>query len=111
MKIDIAGRIRNTKLAYRNSLQPLFEAVVNSFHSIEDRGNQAEGYIQIVLHRGGQTRIDESERSLEPIINFEVQDNGIGFNETNYNSFLTADSTLKQPRGGNLHFAPTLITA
>lgn len=100
MKIDIAGRIRNTKLAYRNTLQPLFEAVVNSINSLEDRGYVRNGDIQIFLDRGPQFQIDEKDRYQEAVVNFSITDNGIGFNKANFESFLTADSTLKQLRGG-----------
>jgi hypothetical protein len=100
MKSDVAGRIRNTKLAYRNTLQPLFEAVVNSINSIEDRGNIRNGDIQIFLDRGPQFQIDEKDRFQEAIVNFSITDTGIGFNKENFESFLTADSTLKHTRGG-----------
>jgi hypothetical protein len=34
--IDLKGRVNRLKLAERNMLLPVFEAVVNSIHAIED---------------------------------------------------------------------------
>ena len=34
--IDLKGRVKSLKLAERNMLLPLFEAIVNSIHAIED---------------------------------------------------------------------------
>jgi hypothetical protein len=39
------------------------------------------------------------EDGLAPIEGFIVVDNGIGFDEKNYNSFLTSDSSWKIARG------------
>src|SRR5438445_350516 len=38
MKIDLAGKIKNTQLPRSKALLPMFEAVVNSFQAIEDAG-------------------------------------------------------------------------
>lgn len=100
MTIDMIGRIRNTKLSNRNGLQPLFEAIINSFQAIEDRNVSVAGFVKIILHRHPQMRTDTRDRSREPIVAMEIQDNGIGFNNDNFNSFLTADTTLKESRGG-----------
>ncbi len=100
MRIDFLGRIRNTQLAASNYLQPLFEAITNSFDAIEDKGNFTHGVVRVNLHRRKQREIETGDFSKEPIISFEIEDNGIGFNNKNYESFLTADSTLKHERGG-----------
>ena len=73
---DPAGRIRNLSLApnAKNSLFPLFEAVMNSIHAVEDRfgkDNLSKGEVSIELHR-----TDSGEME-----GFTVSDNGIGFNE------------------------------
>ena len=36
MKLDLAGKIKNTQLPRSKALFPMFEAVVNSFQAIED---------------------------------------------------------------------------
>ena len=37
MRMDLLGRLRNTQVAAQNAFLPIFEAIVNSIHSIEDR--------------------------------------------------------------------------
>ena len=37
LKTSLAGRLRNTNLPKSDALFPLFEAVVNSIHAIDDR--------------------------------------------------------------------------
>lgn len=79
---------------------PLFEAVVNSIHSIDDRilkGNlkPEEAQIQINI-----IREDVLDGTTNPnIIGFEIVDNGIGFDSQNYNSFQTLDSEYKVQKG------------
>jgi len=36
MEIDIKGKINEKKLAYSNTLLPLFEAIVNSIQAIDE---------------------------------------------------------------------------
>jgi hypothetical protein len=98
--IDLKGRVNRLKLAERNMLLPLFEAIVNSIHAIEDTEN-LKGEININLIRSSQSSLDfRSERLTPEIIGFEIDDNGIGFNEDNYESFKREYSTHKADRGG-----------
>lgn len=98
--IDLKGRVNRLKLAERNMLLPLFEAIVNSIHAIEDTENP-KGEININLIRSSQSSLDFESGKLTPeIIGFEIEDNGIGFNEDNYESFKREYSTHKADRGG-----------
>lgn len=98
--IDLKGRVNRLRLAERNMLLPLFEAIVNSIHAIEDTKNP-KGEINIKLVRSSQSSIEfESGRLTPEIIGFEIEDNGIGFNEDNYESFKREYSTYKADRGG-----------
>lgn len=98
--IDLKGRVNRLKLAERNMLLPLFEAIVNSIHAIEDTQNP-KGEINIKLIRSSQSSLDFESGKLTPeIIGFEIEDNGIGFNEDNYESFKREYSTYKADRGG-----------
>jgi hypothetical protein len=100
MNIDIAGRVRNTELAYSNCLLPLFEAIINSIHAIEDAKCKS-GRIGIFIERDkSQSRLELDQVPQSPIVGFKVEDNGIGFTAENYASFTTADSQLKVDRGG-----------
>lgn len=96
---NLAGRVRNTRLTNDNVLLPLFEAIANSIQAIEDLSAQEpsfQGKISVSVLRETQTIKDTISR----IIGFRIHDNGIGFDEANYQSFLTLDSDYKQTRGG-----------
>lgn len=96
MEIDIKGKINEKKLPYSNSLLPLYEAIVNSIQAIEEDSATSIGIIEIDVIRSAQTKIEflESE-ALPEIIDFIIRDNGIGFNNVNYESFNYAHSTYK----------------
>lgn len=100
MQIDIAGKVREKKIANNNVLLPLYEAVVNSIHAIED-GKVEKGIIEIELIRLNQEEFAyENLQKLPPIIDFHIKDNGIGFDEKNFESFNFAHSSYKMDRGG-----------
>lgn len=96
LNTSLKGRLRNTNLPKTNVLFPLFEAVVNSIHSIDSavKSNPSlDGLITIKIIRSAQTTTSIDTKS--DIIGFEVIDNGIGFNSDNFTSFQTLDSEYK----------------
>ena len=106
MRMDLQGRLRNTKVAAQDAFLPVFEAVVNSIHSIEDRfgldGAATKGRIEVHVHRVPQSHLPGTvgRPPVEPVESFTVVDNGVGFTDPNLESFETADSTAKIERGG-----------
>ena len=78
---------------------PVFEAVVNSIHSIEEKGNSDNSKIVLRINRATQGALDLDAKSLPPIIGFTITDNGCGFDETNFKSFETLDSDHKIDKG------------
>ena len=109
IETNLRGRLRNTTLPLSNGLLPVFEAVVNSIHAIEDRKIPAtSGKIEIEIVRDDQLQLDfgnplangglveESNR----ISGFRFRDNGIGFTDQNMQSFRTLDSEHKSDRAG-----------
>lgn len=110
METDVPGRIRNTKLARARALLPMFEAVVNSIHAVADAISAGflqpgRGQIEVRLARRPSQGVlrptgDDHPMIAEPIEHVTITDNGIGFNEANYRSFLTADSRQKVTLGG-----------
>ena len=103
--MDLQGRLRNTKVAAQDAFLPVFEAIVNSIHSIQDHfglEDAAEkGCIQVHVHRVQQHQLQGVGRPpVEPVTSFTVVDNGVGFTDPNMKSFETADSTAKIERGG-----------
>jgi len=99
MLIDIRGKINEKKLGYNNVLLPLFEAIVNSIHAIEEL-NTDEGIIEVSLNRSKQQTLAVDSSAFPPIIDFIIRDNGIGFNARNFESFNFAHSTYKERKGG-----------
>ncbi|MFW2378790.1 ATP-binding protein [Aliarcobacter butzleri] len=103
---NLHGRLRNTHLPISQGLMPLYEAVVNSIHSIEESGmNIQDGKIIIeILRKPSQSEMDfETDKkgitAQSDIIGFKVVDNGIGFNDKNLKSFETLDSEHKIDKG------------
>ncbi|RNL90115.1 hypothetical protein ED312_06735 [Sinomicrobium pectinilyticum] len=101
MQIDILGKVREKKLPYNNTLLPLYEAVVNSIHAIEENSATSSGIIEIEVIRSNQVNLEfDGGESLAPVTDFIITDNGIGFNDDNYESFNYAHSTYKIDKGG-----------
>ena len=99
---SLSGRLRNTSLPLKkNGLLPVFEAVSNSIHAIEDAGIPMEqGKITLEIIREDQLPIDTGQATHAPITKFRITDNGVGFTGDNFQSFLTLDSQYKATRGG-----------
>ena len=105
---NLQGRLRNTPLTTSGGMLPLYEAVSNSIHALEDAGLSTDkGRIAIQIIRDNQIAMDFGMNKRRPgpdaksdIIGFKIIDNGIGFNDDNMTSFLTLDSDYKADRGG-----------
>jgi hypothetical protein len=101
MQIDIKGKINEKRLSFNNTLLPLYEAIVNSIQAIEEDSATKTGIIEIDIIRSNQKEIDFGKTDVLPeIVDFQIKDNGIGFNEKNYESFNFAHSTYKFSKGG-----------
>lgn len=92
---DPLGRINNISLSpnAKNSMLPLFEAVMNSIHAIEEKFGRDEiskGFIDIDVLRNDE----------EGAVGFTVRDNGVGFDQGNMESFRKSDSRKKIRFGG-----------
>ena len=74
---------------------PIVEVIVNSIQAIGE--NNASGKIYIRVGRGGQTDL---ESGMPEIRNISVEDNGVGFDDANRQSFDTLYSDLKIKDGG-----------
>ena len=102
MKVNIRGRVSNISLPYRQSMRPIYEAIFNSLQSLEDVSEERDKFIKIRFYRDDkqQPLIEDKDPYYDPINDFEIIDNGIGFDKVNYDSFLTSDTRLKKKRGG-----------
>ena len=99
LQTNLKGRLRNTSLPKSHGLMPVFEAVVNSIHSIEENDNSDNGKVVLRINRATQESLDFDAKSLPPILGFTITDNGCGFDETNFKSFETLDSDHKIDKG------------
>jgi len=102
LRTDLEGRVNNLKHFKNEALLPLFEAISNSIEAIEERGNTSNGQITIRVIRDTQITLygNKSDETQNDILDFEIQDNGIGFDDRNYESFETDNSTYKSNKGG-----------
>jgi hypothetical protein len=75
---------------------PIVEVVVNAIQAIESNGGK-NGKIAIRVQRGPQFEMDGG---LPEVSGFTVEDNGIGFNDKNLDSFDTLYSDFKIADGG-----------
>lgn len=75
---NIAGRV--AKLRVRDSLMPLFEAVMNSVQAIEDVGEPGKGHITVEVERRSE-KTASGEIVETAVGGFLIEDNGIGFTE------------------------------
>ncbi|MDD5125889.1 MAG: hypothetical protein PHT85_15050, partial [Methylovulum sp.] len=100
LQTNLLGRLRNTDLPKSHALLPVFETVVNSIHALEERGNlTTTGQIVLKIQRVGQLQFAEAGTIPTEIRGFIIEDNGIGFNDANMQSFQTLDSDHKIDKG------------
>lgn len=103
--VDLRGRVGNTHLPDYKSLWPLFEAIVNSIQSLEDSDDTTDKTIEVYAQRQEEYQIttvgkpDSKKVDVTPFETFAITDNGAGFGSANYESFRTADSSLKWKKG------------
>ncbi|MDP2930668.1 MAG: ATP-binding protein [bacterium] len=99
MKMDVVGRVKNVQLPISKPLLPLFEAIMNAIQAIED-AKEEHGKIDVEVIRDNSPTLLAEDRGIADITGFIIKDNGIGFDEKNYEAFLTSDTTYKASRGG-----------
>jgi hypothetical protein len=100
MHIDVVGRVQNTRLPARHGLLPVFEAVVNSIAAIEEAA-RPDGLVRVSIGRDlRQSTLDVHGNTIADVEGFEIEDNGLGFTDENFESFETMDSRAKSYRGG-----------
>lgn len=96
MKMNFKGLVDLHTLPKTTPLLPLYEAIINSIQSIED-AQISNGKIEIIVERDKQMNLfNQWETDIENII---IVDNGIGFDDENYNSFDTYASKYKIQKG------------
>lgn len=95
LRANLPGQVRQTHLPKWKPLLPLFEAVMNSFHAIQDSG-APERLIVVNIMRDKELDLGGTSR----ISGFTILDDGVGFTDENMDSFNTMFSDYKFSRGG-----------
>lgn len=98
LRSDFVGRVNRLPLkpSDKTALVPVLEAVSNSVYAITERlGEEAGKRGKVIVNV-----VRDLDNDQEPIIGFDVEDNGAGFTTENYNAFLTPDTRIKEKRGG-----------
>ncbi|MCZ2157414.1 MAG: ATP-binding protein [Bryobacterales bacterium] len=75
---------------------PVVEMIVNAIQAIDEAGRK-DGKVQVRTQRNAQVELDGS---LPEVTGFDIEDNGIGFNDAHRNSFDTLYTDLKIAEGG-----------
>lgn len=82
---------------------PLYEAVVNSIHAIEEDAaptmTALSDYEIVVTINRDHSLLSSQSRGEDRITGFTIEDNGCGFTTANWNSFTTLDSDYKASKG------------
>lgn len=99
MKVDLAGKIKETQLPRFQGPPTNIEAVVNSLQAIEDARpltRVLSPTIEIVLNREAMLEGHEAEGK---VTGFVITDNGVRFGPANLNSFLLSTPCIRQTEG------------
>lgn len=97
MQIDVKGKVNNLILSPSDRLVPIFEAIVNS---IQATGKETKAELTVkVIRQNTQNVLNMEDNRYQQIESFEIIDSGEGFNNANYQSFKTAESTYKSNLG------------
>lgn len=98
LQSDIIGRVNRLPIRpnEKGALLPLMEAISNSVFAITERfGEDSMRQGKIVVRVIRKMDVDD-----QPVIGFDIEDNGVGFTKSNYIAFLTPDSRHKEAKGG-----------
>lgn len=106
--LNFAGLLQSLSDFKSKPFQPVFEALSNGMHAVEDllrteRGAGIAGRVSVIIERDTtQMALDlESGRApLMPIKSIKIKDNGIGFTDKNLEYFQELFSRHKYNRGG-----------
>jgi hypothetical protein len=101
MNLNVKRKVGEINLKPSEFLLPVFEAIVNSIHAIEESDNK-KGLIKVTITRDkSQTSLPfDGEEEYNPIKSFIIDDNGVGFNVENFKAFNDAYTEHKIEKGG-----------
>lgn len=93
--INIRRAVENIR-ANTTIYTPVIEMIVNGIQAIDESGKK-DGKVLIRVQRSDQIELDGT---LPEVVGFEIEDNGVGFNEEHRDSFDTLYTDLRIKQGG-----------
>ena len=100
LTVNLRGQVNQMRLPKSKALWPLFETIVNSIQSLEDTNDCVNPLITVLANRPIERQISvDGEEEVNHFDEFIVTDNGEGFTERNYKSFLEAYTAYKLQKG------------
>ncbi|WP_183007047.1 ATP-binding protein [Achromobacter sp. UMC71] len=103
MDSDVENLVRSIGLPAKRAMIPLFEAVSNSMHAIDERfdDDTRQGVIEVdIFERRDLLGAPETEGAAWPVDEIAIADNGAGFHADNLASFKKVYSNRKLGIGG-----------
>jgi len=100
MQLILKRKVAEISLRSYEYLLPLYEAVINAIEAIQETGRNNGEIIVEIIRDTSQLNLDKNGEFSHPIISFLIEDNGIGFNNTNYDAFNDAYTDHKLDKGG-----------
>ena len=98
--MNLRVQVNQMRLPKSKALWPLFETIVNSIQSLEETKDCTNPEITVLANRPVERQmLMNGEEELNHFEEFIVTDNGEGFTERNYKSFLEAYTTYKIQKG------------
>lgn len=96
MQSNLEGRLKNFKLIPKDAPFCIYESVVNSIQSYPDEFSSKLVKIDVIREMVLNKDVSPENPNIQSIV---ISDNGIGFNERNFQSFKTLDETTKPELG------------
>ncbi|WP_422376265.1 ATP-binding protein [Roseibium sp.] len=92
---DVKNRVRRLPKPSNiaDGLQPVFEAVSNAIHAIDDR-------FEVAAKAKGRVTVEFSNTKTPNDYTVVVTDNGVGLEDERFKAFCTTDTAFKIERGG-----------
>lgn len=93
--VNIKRAVENIR-ANTTIYTPVVEMIVNAIQAIDETG-KTDGKVSIRVQRSSQPELDGS---LPEVNSFEIEDNGVGFNDAHRDSFDTLYTDMRIEDGG-----------
>ena len=87
--VNFVGRYRKCRPSNSKSLLTVYEAVANAFDATEQLGKDGRIVVRIMKRVDGTIFDDGKSPPKYILTGYEIEDNGVGFNDDNLKFFVT----------------------